>query len=514
MLERVRNFLQRFGARHQALKLFVLGALAALGLPPLDAAWLLIVIVPLAFAVLAQGKDDSWLRILWHGWIFGLGYFVVALHWIGFAFLVDPSRDLWMMPIALGGLAAIMSAFWAVAILAGSLLARRYPIWLTIPIAFGIVEWLRGHLFTGFPWAVFGQMTDGMGGVDQLASLIGMTGLTLMVWLWAGTFYALITERRRAIAAIILATLPIAFAWGQWRLASHPTQYRDGIMLRLVQPNISQNDKWRQGNARNIYNQLLALTRAPSSTGQPVTHIIWPESSVPFLIDESAEGRAELANALQPGQTLIAGAVRRSAPNDQADYFTSILILNDKAEVQDHYDKWHLVPGGEFLPLAWLLEPLGLRKVVDLPESFRAGPGPANLMVPNIGLAGMSICYEAIFPGAITASEPRADWLVNVTNDGWFGKSTGPYQHLAQLRLRTIELGLPAARDANTGISAIIDAYGRETFTSPLETAGAFDMLLPKAAPSTLYGRFGDLALFLLLLGATIIAYFYERLAR
>ncbi|MDE2385688.1 MAG: apolipoprotein N-acyltransferase [Alphaproteobacteria bacterium] len=485
------NFLRRW----PGLGLFGLGALSAAGLPPVGAWWVLFITVPLALTLLGEAQARPFWRGAVLGWCLGFGYFLAALHWIGFAFLVDAARDLWMMPIALGGLAAFLALFWAVAALAAVQMAKRgLALWLAAPASFSVLEWLRGHLFTGFPWAVFGQVVDGMGGVAQAAALVGMTGLTLFLWLWPASLLGLrsAAKAERAAAAALLLTLPALYAWGEWRLAQNPTAYQPGIMLRLVQPNISQNDKWREGNARTIYDQLLSLTAAPPSTGQPVTHIIWPESSVPFLIDESEKGRAELARVLQPGQTLLAGAVRRSAPTDDAQYFTSILIINGKAEVLGHYDKWHLVPGGEFLPLAWALEPLGLRKVVSLPESFTAGPGPSTLPVPGAGNAGMSICYEAIFPGAVADPAKRPDWLVNVTNDGWFGKSAGPYQHLAQLRLRAIELGLPAARAANTGISAVIDSFGRVTFASEIGTTGAFDLALPQSTLPPLYSKESD----------------------
>ena len=492
------RLLQRF----PILSLLLLGALSTLALAPVDAWWVVLLTVPLALSVLQPAPKQKLWHSFWRGWCFGFGYFVAALHWIGFAFLVDVARDLWMMPIALGGLAAYLALYWgAAAALAGIAARRGIPFWLAAPVTFTALEWVRGHLLTGFPWADFGQAVDGMGGVAQLAAVIGMNGLTFLIWLWGAALLGLLSSFRkeRIAAAIIVATLPLSYAWGEWSLASHPTLYVPDVTLRLIQPNISQNDKWREGNARAIFEQLKSMTAAPSSTGRPVTHIIWPESSIPFLIDESVAGRSELAGVLQPGQTLLAGAVRRDAPNDDAHYFTSILVFNDKAEVLSHYDKWHLVPGGEFLPMAWLLEPLGLRKVVSLPESFTPGPGPTTLPVPGAGLAGMSICYEAIFPGAIADPALRPSWLVNVTNDGWFGKSVGPYQHLAQLRLRAIELGVPVARAANTGISAVIDSYGRETFASQLGTTGAFDLQLPQSSQMTIYAALPDFGLVLLL---------------
>ena len=503
-----RTGLSKLSRQWPNLSGLALGALCALAMPPVDAWPVLFLGVPLLIVLVQQQSGAGLVRQAFLGWIFGLGYFVAALHWIAFAFFVDAARDLWMMPFAVGGLAAFLALFWAAATALAAAAARRgFPLWLGLPLSFAAFEWLRGNILSGFPWAVFGQAVDGMGPLAQMASLIGMTGLTLMLWLWPASLMALRARgwRERFIARAVLATLPAAFAWSAWHLSTNPTQYVDGVMLRLVQPNISQNDKWREGNARAIFDQLKQLTAAPPSTGKPVTHIIWPESSVPFLMDESEAGRAELAAILQPGQTVLAGAVRRSTPHDDANYFTSVLVMNDKAQVLNHYDKWHLVPGGEFLPLAWLLEPLGLRKVVSLPESFTPGKGPTTLPVPGAGDAGFSICYEAIFPGAISDPAHRAQWLVNVTNDGWFGNSAGPYQHLAQLRLRAIELGLPAARAANTGISAVIDSFGRQTFASQLNTAGAFDLLLPQPASLTFYAICSDYILLVLCLSGIVL---------
>jgi len=482
---------------------FPLGGLAALGLPPSDMWYGFFVIIPSLLYFWNRSNHNTQKQSFIFGWLFGFGYFLVALHWIGYAFFVNAESDLWMMPFAVGGLAAFLAIYWGLAFFVARLLEKRgHPIWLSLPLCLGLAEYLRGILFTGFPWAAIGQMVDGMGGVAQLASVIGMVGLTLMICLWSASLFGIWRETgiRRIVATFILLSLPAAYMGGEWRLAQNPTRYSSDVVLRLVQPNISQDDKWRNNNARTIYDQLLQMTSAPSSIGKPVTHIIWPESIVPFLIDESVPGRAELATALKPTQTLLAGAVRRDGANSDSKYYTSIIMFNDHADVLAHYDKWRLVPGGEFLPLEWLLKPLGFRHLVNLPESFAAGEGPQTLPVPGAGLAGFSICYEAIFPDAVAARTPRPNWLVNVTNDGWFGSSTGPHQHLAMLRLRAIELGLPAARAANTGISAVIDPLGRHTFNSQLNTIGSFDLLLPLDLGETVYAKFYGISLTLLAL--------------
>ena len=499
------NFVQqninRLGKVSKSLFCVVLGAASALALPPFDAWWIFGFTVP-AFLFLIDGQPLG--RSFQFGWLFGFGYFLVALHWIGYAFFVNAAADLWMMPFAVGGLSAAMALYWAAAAGCASTLCKRgWPIYFAMPICLAIAEWLRGRLFTGFPWAVPGQAVDGMGGVAQAASIIGMNGLTFILLLCAAAPFALFKGAYKT-AFCMLAILPLMWLWGEWRLHHNPTQFVDGVQLRIVQPNLSQDDKWRNGNARLIFDELLALSALPSQNNRPITHIIWPESIVPFLIDESPQGLSEIAAMLGSNRYLLAGAVRRAAPANDAAYYTSILAINGNGQVIGHYDKSHLVPGGEFLPFAWLLEPLGFRQVVDMPESFSSGTGTESLAIPGAGLVGAQICYEAIFPEQTSLLTHRPDWLVNVTNDGWFGKSTGPWQHLAQLRLRAIEQGLAVARAANTGISAVIDPYGRYIFQSEIGVKGQFDSSLPRSIEAPLYARIGDYSFMFLLFCAIV----------
>jgi apolipoprotein N-acyltransferase len=442
------------------------------------------------------------LQRFWRGLSFGVGYFGFALHWIGYAFLVDADAYLWMMPFAVGGLALFMAFYWAVAFLAaGQFLKFGIPAWVALPVTVGIVEWLRGYLFTGFPWAAPGLIADGMGPVLQLASIIGMPGLTILLLLWGMAVGALLQKQWSAL--LVLAILPLSFAWGQWRLSTAPHTPSSGPIVRLVQPNISQNDKWRTENAERNFDDLLSLSR--SSGPDEAQVVIWPESAVSFLLDESKLGLARIADMLGPQQVLLAGSLRRTVDAAATEnYFTSILLIDDQGDVQQRYDKWRLVPGGEYLPFAWALEPLGFRKVVDLPESFTPGPGPRSLDVTGAGLAGMLICYEAIFPHLLIDTQQRPRWIVNVTNDGWFGLSVGPHQHLAQVRMRAVEQGLPIARAANTGISAMIDPWGRYVMKTELETRGAINVRLPDAIAPPLFARWG-LLLFWAALGLLIL---------
>lgn len=487
----------------------LLGAIAALSMPPLNLWPLLFVTIPLFLAMLEGLTKQSYRAAFGLGWGLGFGYFVVAFHWIGFAFLVDAETYLWMMPFMVGGLAAAMAVYWGLAALGVHFLGWRG---LSLVIGFAallaITENLRGRLFTGFPWAAPGLAVDGMGALAQGTSLVGMTGFTLLLVLWAGLPLALARRQKPAIAAMVLLLLPALYGTGAWRLSQASVALVPGVALRIVQPNISQNDKWRSDNTRPIFDKYLSMSAAASAVHPngiaSITHVIWPESAVPFLIDQSDVARRELAGLLAGRTSLITGAIRRddekTGPDGETAIHNSIITFDGKANVVSRYDKWRLVPGGEFLPFEWLLEPLGFRRVVTVPGSFVAGPGPVSLAVPGAPLAGMLVCYEAIFPHDLVDPAQRPAWLLNVTNDGWFGSSTGPYQHLAQARLRAIEQGLPLVRAANTGISVVFDPYGRALHVLPLGAEGVIDTGLPSALPATVYGRFGDYMLLCLAL--------------
>lgn len=495
----------------RGLLAFLAGAVSALGLPPLDLWPLAFLGFSLVLVILDTAKLRTWRSGFGTGWLFGLGYFAVAFHWIGFAFLVDAATYLWMMPFMLGALAGGMALYWGLAALAAKRLGGSgLRLVLVFAAAIGIAEWLRGHLFTGFPWAAPGLMADGMGGLAQAASLIGMTGLTVLIVLWASLPYLLAAPRGKGIWVTALAIgllLPGLWAWGTLRLAGATAETVPGVTFRIVQPSISQEQKWREDNARAIFDQLKQLSAMPTSARPEgiggITHLVWPESAVPFLIDESPVARAELAPLLGGRTTLITGSIRRAGEGEEPDVFNSIIVFDGAAEPIEHYDKWRLVPGGEFLPFAWLLEPLGFRKVVRTPGNFTAGEGPRSILLPGGLRAALLVCYEVIFPDRLIDPADRPQLIINVTNDGWFGRSTGPWQHLAQAQLRAIEQGLPVIRAANTGISAVIDSHGRLLQHLPLLETGVIDAPLPVELSPTIYGLLGDTALLLLL--ATII---------
>ena len=326
------------------------GALTALGLPPLGAWPLAFAGVPLFLLALEAVKPARWHSGFGTGWLFGLGYFAVAFHWIGFAFLIEAETYLWMMPFMLGALAGGMAIYWGLAaMLARRLGGRGLPLALSCAASLGGAEWLRGHLFTGFPWAAPGLMADGMGGLAQAASLIGMTGLTVLVLLWAALPYALLRERRAAglvtVAAAFLL-LPALWGWGTMRLAGAPSATVPGVSLRIVQPNVPQQQKWREDNARPIFDTLKRLS-AMATADRPdgiagITHLVWPESAVPFFIDESPVARDELRPMLGGRTALITGALRveRTRPDDP-DVFNSIIVFVLLLGIAENFRKAH-----------------------------------------------------------------------------------------------------------------------------------------------------------------------------
>lgn len=484
----------------------------ALALPPVSQVWLAIIGLSGFFLLDSIRTPQGRWQTFTGGFTFGFGYFIFALHWIGFAFLVDAKDYLWMMPFAVGGLAALMAVYWGLGfVLAEALVQRGWQRWLVWPCVVAVMEVLRGVLFTGFPWAAPGLIADGMGGVLQLASLLGMQGLTLLVLLWGMAPGVLFLAWRNRQAPIMLPALALfsmiaAWGWGEAQLSSHPLDDIGGAVVRLVQPNIAQDDKWQSSNGRAILDQLLAQTaETDGPLGKPKV-IIWPEAAVPFLLDEEPSALTAISATLTGEQKLLTGAIRRDVIDGNERYYTSILGIDQSGAVFSRYDKWRLVPGGEYLPLSWLLEPLGFRKVVTLPESFTPGAGPQGVDVPGVGVAAMLVCYEAIFPDHIVPANTRPRWIVNVTNDGWFGRSIGPYQHLAQVRMRAVEQGLPVARAANTGVSAVIDPMGRITASTTLLERGKIDARLPLALEPTLYSRAGIAPACLLLVFCLILA--------
>lgn len=487
----------RFAAvspRVRTVVLIVLGALAALGQAPFNL-WpltilCLAVLLHVASGAVTPRQQGSWL------WLFGVGYFALSLHWIVEPFLVDVARHGWMAPFALILMASGAALFWA---LAGWFAARlaggcAWMLALTLTGA----EVLRALILTGFPWALLGHVWLDTG-VAQLAAWGGPHLLTLLLLLVAGALAALM-QRRWVPALVVLAGVAVP---GVLLLPGPPAPPApDAPIVRLVQPNAPQDQKWDVAYRDVFYNRLLSL----SAGGPQVDLVVWPETAVPYLL-RSIEGELPvLADAAQ-GAPLVFGIQRR---DEALRAFNSLVVLGPYAGSQTIYDKQHLVPFGEYIPGAALVGQVGAAGLArSMGTGFTPGDRQGPVDIPGIGAAVPLICYEGIFAEEIRYGDTRPRLLLLITNDAWFGNGAGPRQHLAQARLRAIEQGLPMVRVANTGISAMIDGQGRITASLPLNTDGALDTALPAALLKTVYARFGDIPvvfMLIFLIAATYVA--------
>ncbi len=436
------------------------------------------------------------------GWVAGAAQFAASLFWIVDPFLVQPEIFGWMAPFALAGMAGGLALFWAVPFgLARAWWAPGVGRVLVLAALWTLSEFARGHVLTGFPWGLVAYAwveTPAM----QTAALFGPYGLGLLT-VTAELLPGLGTLRAAALAAVLVG---LGWGYGAWRLAQPVPDRAEPLVVRLVQPNARQELKWRPGMEQEFYNRHIAMTRAAAERRPDVT--IWSETAVPFLLGQAPELLAESAGAAGPHGRLVLGIRRAEEAGDGRRWFNSLAVLNPDGTAAAVYDKHHLVPFGEYVPFAGQVARLGILGLETLTGGgFSAGDGPHLVTVPGVPPFLPLICYEAIFPGALRAPEGRAEWLVQVTNDAWFGEASGPYQHFAQARVRAIEQGLPLARAANTGISAMIDPYGRVVASLGLGETGALDAILPAPLPATFYARHGDawgLAATLALFGLTV----------
>ena len=463
------------------------------------------------------------------GWWFGFGYFVPGLFWVGEAFLVEAETFAPLLPFAVTLLPAYLALYWGAATgLAACLWSRRLHRVLWLALTLSAAEWVRGHALSGFPWNTLGYALTYPLALMQSAAVLGIFGLTLislMIFalppvLWSEPTAAT-TARGRTACALALALVPLAVMGlaGQIRLALGPQVTVPGVKLRIVQASVPQREKWRPENQQRIFFDQLTLSATdPSGTMDGlagVTHVIWPEAAMPFLPLDHPEARASIGRALPQGTFLITGALRAEpappgAPRPRR-VFNSILVFGEEGSLVASYDKVHLVPFGEYLPLQPLLEAIGLRQLTRLRGGFDVGPTPRPLLnVPRLPPAAPLICYEAIFAAAVVEGSERPGLLLNVTNDGWFGDTTGPRQHLHQARVRAVEEGLPLVRAANNGISAAVDPYGRILARLDLDARGTIDVGLPAALAPPPYARLGDIVFLGLWLAGAAAATFLE----
>lgn len=507
----------------RALIASMAGAVSVLALAPFDAWPILFLTFPVLVWLTdgaAGGRLGGVPSAMIAGWWFGFGYFVAGFYWIGNAFLVDAKNFGWLLPFAVVALPAFMACYTALGLGLARLLWVRGPRRLiALAVALTAAEWLRGALFTGFPWNTFGYALTGPPVLAQGASVVGIWGLTFLaiaVFASPATFADDRADTRRPWLPLAVSVVLIALmaGFGALRLARAPTAFADGVRLRIMQPNIQQDERFNYTAKQRVMDHYLELSdrsTGPQTTGvRDVTHLIWPESAFPFLLTREPDALAQIASLLPPGTVLITGAVRAPelAPGQKLTRaYNSIYVIDHDGSILSVYDKVHLVPFGEYLPFAAFLESLGLTQLTKVPGGFIPGERRRAMNVPRAPRMLPLICYEIVFPGEAVPRGERPGWLINLTNDGWFGVSTGPHQHLQQARVRAIEQGLPLVRAANTGISAVIDPLGRTVRSLPLATEGVLDAPLPRSVNATVYARAGDYVLGLILIGGTIVLF-------
>jgi apolipoprotein N-acyltransferase len=468
-----------------------LGALATLALPPVY----LLPLLYVAFAGLVWLLPAGlrWRAAFFTGWWFGMGYFVSSLYWIGFAPITYSMDLFWVMPLAMVGLPILLAVYHGIATLLASLWGggtlRRA---LALALAWGATEWLRGHMLTGFPWNLAGYGWLGSDALAQTAAIFGMYGVTLLVVAASALAAGIAGQpaRRRWVSLGLAVAIPaLAWGYGTARLADAPPPGDNtvpGVGLRLVQANIPQREKWDRTLIRRNFD--LHMTLSMADRPKWITHVVWPETAATIDLTNNTDVRAAVASIVPEGGLLLTGTARRKPKPRRV--WNSMVAVDGSGNIAAVFDKFHLVPFGEYVPLRGILP---IDKVTPGTLDFSAGPGPQSIELRGLPPVSPLICYEAIFPGETADPARRPGWLLNLTNDAWYGDTAGPHQHLAITRARAIEEGVPLVRSANTGITALFDAYGREIGRIGLSEQGVMDTELPgTAATIPLYGRYGD----------------------
>ena len=491
-----------------SLTAFLAGALAALAMPGHFLIPLLFAAFPIFLWLIVAAPTRR--AAFWRGWWFGFGHFVVGLYWIGNAVL-DPSVEAaWAWPFAVAGLPALLSVFVGIAALLAFELNRRG--WRPIPslaVAWVVGELMRGYLLTGFPWNLMGSVWAVSDAAAQSAWVIGTYGLSLVTVLAATSPYALLRAPWRSwrawgpLAASLLLIAGMT-GFGIWRLATHPTVFDPDVKIRIVQASIPQSDKWKRSE---LDDNFLTYLRLSGLSAKDVSVFIWPETALPYFIADEPARQTLIGRFLPEGSALITGAPRIERVDGKVTkLWNSLFLLNSAGRIDGQYDKMHLVPFGEYLPLRPLLGAFGLDKLVFGDLDYSPGKVRPALSTPGIPPFWPLICYEIIFPGQVEGAGDRPGWLVNITNDAWYGDTSGPRQHLAAAKMRAIEEGLPVARAAGNGISAIFDGNGRLLGDLGYNRRGTVDSFLPKPVKEGLFAATGNWTLSVIILCLLLVS--------
>ena len=508
MIDRCGDYFGDLSGWRRYICAFLGGGLATLALPPLD--FLPMLFLSISAFVLQLDRPQRARRDAFAlGWSFGFGYFACGLYWIGNAMLVFGDQHAWMLPFAALGLPAFLAIYTGAAACVASLARGRLGVALAVAVAFASVDWLRGHVLTGLPWNLFGHAWSGLDPLLQSASLYGIYGMGLFALVAAALPAAAIGRGRPKGRLLILvaaaAIVVVHWGGGVLRLAVEPPSETPGVGIRLVQANIPQREKWaRQYRSRNISaHYWLSLQDRPDW----ITHVIWPEMAATLYLANDASAREVLAKVVPKNGLLITGAPRRESGSARS--FNSVLAMNVAGVIVDYYDKAHLVPFGEYVPLASVLP---IEKITQGALGYRPGVGVRTMRLPGLPPVSLLVCYEVIFPGEVINSLDRPSAIINLTNDAWYGVSAGPHQHFANAKVRAVEEGMPVLRAAYTGKSGVFDPYGRVLGVIPLNERGFLDIKLPKPLMEpTVYGEWRDLLFFCFLIGFLGISAFLSR---
>lgn len=485
------------------------GALCPLAFSPFHLVPVLFLSFALLVRVIALARGCG--TALAFGWAFGFGYFVGGLYWIEYAFVVAQMGTLLgcfavgLISVALGLVVAVVAVLTKLTGFTGVRQSMAFACFWTLG------EWLRSFgVLGGFPWNLVGYTWAFSDELIQVASLLGvfsLSAVTVFVAALPGSLINAEASKTKCClwGGVTVVCFGLVWVFGFHRLGEAPTRMVDGVMLRLVQANVLQIQKRRTDLWED---NLLAHVELTSVVGDmPITHVIWPETAVPYPLAYAPGALSFLAEAIPEGSLLLTGALRMEAgENNGRRIWNGLSVVTSSGEIVASYDKRQLVPFGEYVPFRkWF----SFTKIVSGSRDFSAGTGAHNLEVAGLPLLRPLICYEVIFPGSIIRDGERPEWLLNLTNDAWYGHTSGPYQHFTQARLRSVEEGLPLVRSANTGISAVVDPYGRVLARLELGEKGVLDSGLPVAiAEATLYSRVGNLPVLLLslfLLGVLLL---------
>lgn len=509
------NRLSRLSAAVEALSgyrrygvAFVFGAILSLSMPPYGLFPLLWLCFPvLVWLLRGAGSAKTAFAV---GWVFSFGFLMCSLYWTAASMFVDIAHFWWAVPLAVAGLPALFAVYYGLAALAAYRLGcKGLPGALTVGLCWFAADIARSYMFTGFPWNIFGYAWSNVLPVLQITSVFGIYGLTLFTLVAAVTPAALHPLCRPVRGAVLLSAAFFAAValWGEARIKSTQITYVPDVRLRLVQPNIPQVQKWRMDSRARDFQLLLDLSSQPADV-MP-THIIWPETASTYYLAEDDYHRKAIASVIPASSSVITGVIRRTKADDgQTLFYNSLVAVDGMGRLVAGYDKVHLVPFGEFMPLRKYL-PLNALAAGD--ADFSAGPAARSLRVLGLPSFSPLICYESIFSGEVVDQNDRPDFILNVTNDGWYGDTIGPYQHFAIASVRAIEEGLPMVRVANTGISAIWDPLGQVIKELRLNQKGIVDTGLPHSLPLTFFSSFGHIPALVACVFMAVVVFLMKR---